>query len=106
MVLVDVREDREWAAGRIEGAVHLGKGVVERDAEKTWADPDTELVLYCGGGYLPPPLPPSRTWATPACPPWTEAGAAGTRPVGPPSLPTGSRPDPSLPEISCGPDPY
>jgi rhodanese-related sulfurtransferase len=49
--LVDVREDHEWAAGRIPGAVHLGRGVLERDAEHRWPDPTTPLVLYCGGGY-------------------------------------------------------
>jgi rhodanese-related sulfurtransferase len=50
-VLVDVREESEWAAGHLPGAVHLGKGVIERDAEKKFPDPATPLVLYCGGGY-------------------------------------------------------
>ncbi|MCB9664147.1 MAG: sulfurtransferase [Alphaproteobacteria bacterium] len=50
-VVVDVREDREWAAGRIPGAVHLGKGVIERDVEDAFPDLDEELVLYCGGGF-------------------------------------------------------
>ena len=49
--LVDVREDNEWAAGHLPGAVHLGKGIIERDIERTIADPDAEIVLYCGGGY-------------------------------------------------------
>jgi rhodanese-related sulfurtransferase len=49
--LVDVREDAEWAAGRIPGAVHLGRGVLERDIEARFPDPATPLVLYCGGGY-------------------------------------------------------
>lgn len=49
--LVDVREDHEWAAGHIPGAVHLGKGILERDAEARFPDPATPLVLYCGGGY-------------------------------------------------------
>jgi len=49
--LVDVREDGEWAAGRITGAIHLGKGVIERDVERVAPDPATPLVLYCGGGY-------------------------------------------------------
>ena len=49
--LVDVREDHEWDAGHAAGAVHLGKGIIERDVEKTFPDRDTELVLYCGGGY-------------------------------------------------------
>jgi rhodanese-related sulfurtransferase len=49
--LVDVREKEEYAAGHAKGAVHLSKGVIERDIEKTFPDPDTKLVLYCGGGY-------------------------------------------------------
>jgi len=50
-VLVDVREDSEWQSGHIPGAVHLGKGVIERDVETKYPDPHTPLVLYCGGGY-------------------------------------------------------
>ena len=50
-VLVDTREQSEWAAGHIAGAVYMGKGVIERDAENAWPDLDTELILYCGGGY-------------------------------------------------------
>jgi rhodanese-related sulfurtransferase len=49
--LVDVREEGEYAAGHLPGAVHLGKGVIERDIEKTIPDPATPLVLYCGGGF-------------------------------------------------------
>lgn len=49
--LIDVREDHEWAAGHLPQAVHLGKGILERDAEMRFPDPQTELVLYCGGGY-------------------------------------------------------
>ncbi len=49
--LVDVREESEYARGRIPGAVHLGKGVIERDVEQKYPDPATPLVLYCGGGY-------------------------------------------------------
>lgn len=49
--LVDVREDREWQAGHIVGAMHLGKGVIERDIETAIPDHDADLVLYCGGGY-------------------------------------------------------
>lgn len=49
--LVDVREDGEWAAGHAAGAEHLGKGVIERDAERRFPDPDAELLLYCGGGF-------------------------------------------------------
>jgi len=50
-VLVDVREDNEWNAGHAKGAIHLGKGVIERDIETVVPDPATSLVLYCGGGY-------------------------------------------------------
>ncbi len=50
-ILVDVREDAEWAAGRIPGAVHLGRGVLERDVEARFPDPATPLILYCGGGF-------------------------------------------------------
>jgi rhodanese-related sulfurtransferase len=49
--LVDVREDHEWAAGHLPQAVHLGKGILERDAETRFPDPQAEIVLYCGGGY-------------------------------------------------------
>jgi rhodanese-related sulfurtransferase len=49
--LVDVREDNEWARGRLPGARHLGKGIIERDIETTIPDHDAEIVLYCGGGY-------------------------------------------------------
>jgi rhodanese-related sulfurtransferase len=49
--LIDVREDREYAAGRIPGARHIGRGVLERDVETLIPDPDADLVLYCGGGF-------------------------------------------------------
>ena len=49
--LVDVREDSEWEAAHAAGAVHLSKGTIERDIEKTFPDKQTKLVLYCGGGY-------------------------------------------------------
>ncbi len=49
--LVDVREDNEWEAAHAAGAIHLGKGIIERDIETTVPDKDTELILYCGGGY-------------------------------------------------------
>jgi rhodanese-related sulfurtransferase len=49
--LVDVREESEWAAGHLPGAIHLGKGVIERDIEKTIADTAAPIVLYCGGGF-------------------------------------------------------
>lgn len=49
--LVDVREESEFAAGHLPGAVHVGKGILERDAEATFPDPSAELVLYCGGGF-------------------------------------------------------
>ena len=50
-VLLDVREDSEWAAGHALEAVHLGKGILERDLEKKIPDPGAELIMYCGGGY-------------------------------------------------------
>jgi rhodanese-related sulfurtransferase len=49
--LVDVREDHEWEAAHAAGAVHLSKGIIERDIETTFPDKSTKLVLYCGGGY-------------------------------------------------------
>lgn len=49
--LVDVREESEFAAGRLPGAIHIGKGVIERDIEVKVPDPTTPLVLYCGGGF-------------------------------------------------------
>lgn len=49
--LVDVREESEWARGHLPGAMHIGKGVLERDIEKTLPDEDAEIVLYCGGGF-------------------------------------------------------
>ncbi|HEX3376443.1 MAG TPA: rhodanese-like domain-containing protein [Candidatus Acidoferrales bacterium] len=48
--LVDVREDNEWARGHISGAVHLSKGIIERDIETAIPDKSAPLVLYCGGG--------------------------------------------------------
>jgi rhodanese-related sulfurtransferase len=50
-VLVDVREDHEWAAGHAAGAVHMSKGTIERDIETKVPDKSTTMVLYCGGGY-------------------------------------------------------
>ena len=50
-VLVDVREDREFDVDHLPGAVHLGKGVIERDIEAKYPDLQTELILYCGGGF-------------------------------------------------------
>ncbi len=50
-VLLDVREDHEWAAGHLPGAAHLGRGILERDVETRFPDPHTEIVVYCGGGY-------------------------------------------------------
>lgn len=49
--LVDVREESEFAKDHLPGAIHLGKGVIERDVEKQVPDLDTPLVLYCGGGF-------------------------------------------------------
>jgi rhodanese-related sulfurtransferase len=50
-LLVDVREETEYAKDHLPGAIHLGKGIIERDVEERVPDPKTPLVLYCGGGY-------------------------------------------------------
>jgi rhodanese-related sulfurtransferase len=49
--LIDVREDNEWQAGHIKNAIHLGRGIIERDIIQKFPDKDTELILYCGGGF-------------------------------------------------------
>lgn len=49
--LIDVREESEWAAGRLPSSIHIGKGIIERDIEQTIPDKNTFLILYCGGGY-------------------------------------------------------
>ncbi|PKQ76738.1 rhodanese-like domain-containing protein [Aeromonas sobria] len=49
--LIDVREESEWAKGHLPSALYLGRGVIERDIETRFPDPDTELYLYCGGGF-------------------------------------------------------
>ncbi|MBL8221269.1 MAG: sulfurtransferase [Bryobacterales bacterium] len=51
VVLIDTREESEWAAGHAAGAVHLSKGIIERDIERTVPEPGRRMVLYCGGGY-------------------------------------------------------
>ena len=51
VVLVDVREDREWAAGHLPGAIHIGKGVIERDIEQAIPDKHATIVCQCGGGF-------------------------------------------------------
>ena len=50
-LLVDVREESEWAAGHAAGALQLGKGIIERDIEAKVPDHDKKLILYCGGGF-------------------------------------------------------
>lgn len=50
-ILIDVREDNEYAASHVKGALHLGKGVIERDIEARIPEKDAKLVLYCGGGF-------------------------------------------------------
>ena len=50
-ILIDTREESEWNSTHISQAVHLGKGIIERDIEALYADKDTPLVLYCGGGF-------------------------------------------------------
>ena len=51
LLLVDVREESEWAKGHLPGAVYMGRGVIERDIERKVPDTGTKLVLYCGGGF-------------------------------------------------------
>ncbi|MBX3450449.1 MAG: sulfurtransferase [Planctomycetaceae bacterium] len=51
ILLIDVREDHEWTAGHLPGAIHLGKGIIERDIEARVPDVSTEMILYCGGGF-------------------------------------------------------
>ena len=51
LVLIDTREDNEWLAGHAAGAVHLAKGIIERDIETQVPDRTTRIVLYCGGGF-------------------------------------------------------
>jgi rhodanese-related sulfurtransferase len=51
IVLLDVREDHEWQKGHAVEAKHLGKGILERDLEKMFPDPKTEIIMYCGGGF-------------------------------------------------------
>ena len=50
-VIVDTREESEYAAGHVYGSVWLGKGIIERDIESKFPDKDTPLYLYCGGGF-------------------------------------------------------
>lgn len=51
LYLVDTREDREWERGHLPGAIHLGKGIIERDIENTIPEKSKTIVLYCGGGF-------------------------------------------------------
>jgi rhodanese-related sulfurtransferase len=51
LTIIDVREDNEWARGHLPGAVHFGKGIIERDIEHAFPDKEATLVLYCGGGF-------------------------------------------------------
>jgi len=50
-LLVDVREDNEWASGHLPGAVHMGRGIIERDIEARVPETSTKMILYCGGGF-------------------------------------------------------
>jgi rhodanese-related sulfurtransferase len=50
-LLLDVREDNEWAQGHLPGAVHLGRGIIERDIEVKVPETSTKMILYCGGGF-------------------------------------------------------
>jgi rhodanese-related sulfurtransferase len=51
LLLIDTREDNEWARGHLPGAVHLCKGILERDIEAAVPDKNAEIILYCGGGF-------------------------------------------------------
>src|ERR1700726_2152333 len=51
LLLVDVREDNEWAKGHVPSAIHLGRGIIERDIEQRIPDTRAKLILYCGGGF-------------------------------------------------------
>jgi rhodanese-related sulfurtransferase len=51
IVLLDVREDHEWLDGHAAEALHLGRGIFERDLERLYPDPNTEIIMYCGGGF-------------------------------------------------------
>jgi rhodanese-related sulfurtransferase len=51
VALIDVREESEWGRGHLPGAIHLGKGVIERDIEQRVPDAGAKLILYCGGGF-------------------------------------------------------
>jgi rhodanese-related sulfurtransferase len=50
-LLLDVREDNEWANGHLPGAVHMGRGIIERDIETRVPETATKVILYCGGGF-------------------------------------------------------
>ncbi len=50
-VLIDVREDHEWQQGHLPTAIHMGRGIIERDIEKTIPNKNQEIILYCGGGF-------------------------------------------------------
>ena len=50
-LLIDTREESEWEAGHVKGALHMSKGVIERDVEAKVPEKSTKLVLYCGGGF-------------------------------------------------------
>lgn len=51
LLILDVREESEYAKDHVPGAVHVGKGILERDVEEKVPDPATEIILYCGGGF-------------------------------------------------------
>src|SRR5207302_9574730 len=55
-LIVDVREDNEWAKGHLPGAIHLGRGIIERDIEQRVPDTKMKLILYCGGGFRSAPV--------------------------------------------------
>ena len=83
-LLIDVREESEYAKDHLPGAVHLGKGIIERDIEERVPELSTPLVLYCGGD-IAPLWPPTtcRKWVIPTCSPWTAAFGAGGKNISP-----------------------
>ena len=78
--LVDVREESEWSRGHLPGAIHLSKGIIERDIEKTIANPSARLCSIAAGDSAPPSSPTIYSkWVTVTSAPWTAAGEGGAR---------------------------
>jgi len=82
LLLIDVREDNEWAKGHLPNAVHLGRGIIERDIEQRIPDTGAKLILYCGWGLSlrVGARKICKRWATPTSSQWTADGKAGSTP--------------------------